>query len=331
MTGGSGLARRVASWAVGLAAIATLIWAVLHFGDIESFGRLLRGAKPGWLIVALALQATTYVSVSLGWRAVLHRAGHSLPLRRLLPIAFSKLFADQMVPAAGMGGDILLVERLVQPGTPRGAAVAVLLVSMIGFYAAYALLAFGMLLLLWWDGRANLPIAVFVVIFLLVATAIPSLALWLRRRSRHPLSPLLECIPLVRMLLRIIGEAPRPIVTDYHLVALVAAFNALVLLADAGTMTVCLRALGQDAGYGPSFIAVLSASMVVTLGPVPMGLGSFEASATGVLKLLGIPLEAALAATLLFRAFTLWLPLLPGLISMRSLFSHIALDAPGRS
>ncbi len=333
---GGGLARRIAGWAVGTAALAILVWAVLHFGDLQAFGLLMRQAQPEWLIAAIALQASTYISVSLGWRAVLSRAGNPQPLRRLLSIAISKLFADQMIPAAGMGGNMLLVERLVELGTQRGTAVAVLLVSMIGFYAVYAVLAVVMLLLLWLDGRANLLITAFVAIFLLVAIAIPSFALWLRRRGSHPLSPLLERIPLVRTLLRIVGEAPGDIVGDRHLILCVSAFNGLVFLADAGTMMTCLRALGQHVGYGTAFIAVISASMVVTLGPIPMGLGSFEASSTGTLHLLGVPLEVALAAALLFRAFTLWLPLLPGLISMRSLFGGrtcqaAPLPSPARS
>lgn len=60
------------------------------------------------------------------------------------------------------------------------------------------------------------------------------------------------------------------------------------------------------------------ASIVVTLAPVPLGLGSFEATSTATLRLLGIPLEAAFAATMLTRFFTLWLPLVPGMILMRT-------------
>ncbi len=327
---GGSLTRRIAGLAVGVAAIAMLVWAVSHFGDLRAFGVLLRHAQPAWLTAGLALQGSTYVSLSLGWRAVLWRAGDPQPLWRLLPIALSKLFADQVIPVAGMGGNMLLIERLVQLGAPRGTAVATLLVSMIGFYAVYAALALVMLLLLWLEGMASLLIDALVAIFVMVAIAIPSFALFLRRRGSHPLSPFLERIPIVRTLLPIVGEAPGDIVGDRILVLRVAACNGLVFLADAGTMMTCLRAFGQDAGYMTSFISVISASIVVTLGPIPMGLGSFEASSTGALHLLGVPLEAALAATLLFRVLTLWLPLLPGLISMRSLFArsepHVALS-----
>jgi len=55
------------------------------------------------------------------------------------------------------------------------------------------------------------------------------------------------------------------------------------------------------------------ASMVATIGPIPVGLGTFEAGSVGMLSFLGVSIEAALAGTLLLRALTFWLPMLPGI------------------
>lgn len=139
----------ISGWFFGLLAVGAMVFAVLHFGDLESFGEMLRRAQPLWLVAAAGLQIITYTSVSLGWKLVLDKAGSPLALSRLVPVALSKLFADAMIPAAGMGGNLLLVDRLVKLGVPRGAAVAALLISMIGYYAAFALFALVMLLLLW--------------------------------------------------------------------------------------------------------------------------------------------------------------------------------------
>ena len=65
---------------------------------------------------------------------------------------------------------------------------------------------------------------------------------------------------------------------------------------------------------------MLGASILAALSPIPMGLGSFEAGSTAMLSLLGVPVHTALAGTLLVRGFTLWLPLLPGLVLMRGTF-----------
>jgi glycosyltransferase 2 family protein len=307
---------------LGLAVIFALGCAALHFGDLQTFALTLRSANPLWLIVALALQISTYCSVAQGWKLVLAKANSPQSIARLLPIAVSKLFADQAVPTAGLSGNMLLVKRLQALGVPRPTAVATLLVSMIGYYAVYAGLALIMLVLLWLHGHATPLLAGMVTAFLLVALAIPSLALWLRNRGSKPLSPFLENIPVVHSLLHVVGEAPRTLVNDKLLLAKVAGFNSLVFLADAATLAACLRALGQPISFETSYIAVMAASIIVTLGPIPLGIGVYEAGSTGMLTMLGVPLPSALAGTLLLRGFTLWLPLIPGFLMIRRSLRH---------
>lgn len=306
------------SWFFGLIVSAALVGAILHFGEIKNFARLLTQAEPSWLALAVLLQVSTYASVASGWSLVLTRAGTPQPLKRLMRIALTKLFADQAVPSAGMGGNVLLVDQLVALRVPRGTAVAALLISMIGYYAAFALFAIIMLLLLWLHNKATPLMAGLVTTFLFVALAIPTLALWLRHRGSKPLSPRLEQIGVVRNLLEIVGQAPSELIGDRRLLARVMACNGLVFVADAATLWTCLHALGEAASFSTAFIAMIMAAMVVTLGPIPMGLGSFEVTSTGTLRLLGIPVEAAFTGTMLFRLFTLWLPMLPGMVLMRS-------------
>jgi glycosyltransferase 2 family protein len=50
-----------------------------------------------------------------------------------------------------------------------------------------------------------------------------------------------------------------------------------------------------------------------SLGPVPLGLGTFEAAGIAMMHLLGITIEGALAGTLILCGLTFWLPMLPGL------------------
>jgi len=52
---------------------------------------------------------------------------------------------------------------------------------------------------------------------------------------------------------------------------------------------------------------------VATVSLLPGGVGPFEAGSVAALRLLGVSLEVSVAATLLVRGYTLWLPMLPGL------------------
>ena len=307
----------LSAWLIGILAVAGLVVVVLRFGDLELFGRTLRHAHPLWLGGALLLQVGTYCCVAAGWNAVLRKAKARQPFHRLLPIAITKLFADQALPSAGLGGDVVLIDQLTGIGAPRPAAVAALLVSMVGNYLAYAALAVAMLVLLWFHGEATPWLVGLVTSFLLVALAIPSLALWLRSRGSQPLPARIERIGPLARLLHIIGEAPPGLVADRRLLGRVASFNGLVFLADAATLSLSLLALGGPAAPAAAFIALMCASIVVTLAPIPLGLGGFEASCTAMLVLLGLPSSLALAATLVFRGFSLWLPLLLGLAMLR--------------
>jgi uncharacterized protein (TIRG00374 family) len=127
----------------------------------------------------------------------------------------------------------------------------------------------------------------------------------------------------VRNSLDLIGEAPEKLVRDPRLILRLALLNGAVFVADAATLQFCLLALGAGSHFATSFVALILAQIVVTLGPIPLGLGTFEGTSIAMLRLMGISFEVALSATLLFRGFALWLPLIAGLfLSRRELKRH---------
>ena len=56
-----------------------------------------------------------------------------------------------------------------------------------------------------------------------------------------------------------------------------------------------------------------SFALARTIGLVPSGMGTFEAGVVATYASFGVALEPALAAALLFRGLSFWLPLAPGL------------------
>jgi uncharacterized protein (TIRG00374 family) len=311
--------RKWQRWALALILIAAIAGAALHFGDLKQFAALIRRAHPAWLLAAAGLQVLTYGFVAAGWYVILHAGGSHLKLRKLFNLALAKLFTDQAVPTAGVGGNVLMVDRLIACGIPRGHAAAALIVSTIGYYAGFALLGLGALALLWLAGKASWLLVGTISLFLVVAFAIPALALWLRRRGRKPMPGWVARIAPLRRTLETVAEAPSDLLRDMPLLLKVAALNALVLVADAATLWVCLLALDTPDDFATAYVAMIIAQIAVTLGPVPLGLGAFEGACAGMLRLLGVGFEAAIAATLLLRGFTLWLPLIPGLFVTRRL------------
>ena len=86
-----------------------------------------------------------------------------------------------------------------------------------------------------------------------------------------------------------------------------------IVVFDATTMWALLCALGEAHAPLGVYAGFMIATLFRSLGILPGGLGSFEAASVITLRLIGVPVAAALAATLLFRGLSFWLPMLPGL------------------
>jgi uncharacterized protein (TIRG00374 family) len=304
-------------WFLGLIMVAAVVVAALHWGDVEEFAELASKAKPLWLAGALLLQFLTYACLSLEWSLVLKSGGSPLPFWSLLPLTIIKLFADQIVPTAGVSGNILLIDRLVDRGIPRKNAVAAVILTIIAYYASYAVCALIAVALLWLFSDISWWVITLVSLFFVVAAAIPAAALWLHGKGSRGVPDWLRRFDTVRASLDLIEEAPKGLVRDPRLIGRLALLNAGVFVADAATLQFCLLALGAGSHFVTSYVALIMASIVVTLGPIPLGLGTFEGTSIAMLRLMGISFEVALSATLLFRGFALWLPLIAGLFLSR--------------
>jgi uncharacterized protein (TIRG00374 family) len=84
-----------------------------------------------------------------------------------------------------------------------------------------------------------------------------------------------------------------------------AAMTQLLLATGLG---LALHAVGASASLGALIIVCTLTSLLGGIAPVPGGMGVMEASYISLLTLLGISEELAIAATLLYRLCTTYLP-----------------------
>lgn len=305
-----------AGWLLGLLTLLAVVAVAVHLGDIARIAQLLRSLSPAWLLLALLLQAATYFSLAAAWRTGLHHAGVERSVRDLLPLTLAKLFIDQAAPTGGISGTTFLVAALVRRGVAAPACLAVLLVHLVGHYSANLLAAPLAIGVLWRAHQTRSWMVGVSALFAVVSVVIPASMLALRRYGRRLPRWLLR-IPGLAPVLRAVDDAPMTLLRRPRLLATMTALSTGVILLDAATLWVMLGALGLPASYAIAFSSYLLALMVTTVGPIPLGLGTFEATCVAVLVLQGIPIEGALTATLLLRGCTTWLPLLPGLILVR--------------
>src|SRR5262249_55648665 len=119
---GSGILANWRSWLLALLLIAGVVVAVMHWGDVKKFAALVAHSQPLWLIAAAAAQLLTYVALAVQWALVLRAGNCRAPFGKLLGLTVAKHFADQMVPTAGMSGNVVVVDRLQAIGASRAVA-----------------------------------------------------------------------------------------------------------------------------------------------------------------------------------------------------------------
>ncbi len=308
------LARWV-SWIFGLALLASVVMFALHYRQEKALAQLLRHARPAWLLVALSLQMGTYTTDARVWQRVLSRANISRPLRSYVGLGMARLFMDQAIPSVGLSGTMLVIRALDRRGVPRGASMAAVVLDLVGYHAAYVLALGAALGIVWIHGDLTPLMAVPAGIFAAVAAAVPAALLRVNRGLTLP--GWLKKLPFIKPALRAFDEATPAIVHNVSLIIQCTGLHLAIHALDAGTLWAMLRALGFEANPAPVFASFMLSTLAQTLGVSPGGLGVFEAVSVATLKLIGVPVAAGLEATLLFRFFTFWLPMAPGLILAR--------------
>lgn len=321
----------VAAWLFGLLLLASVVSVGLHLSEFEELGRLLREMRSLWLLVAASLQALTYVCAAAIWQAALAHEGRRVRLRGLVSMALAMLFANQAVPSAGVSGSLLVLRGLRRRDIPAPLVMGALVTGLVTMYAAQLVAIVISLIVLRLHHAVSLALLVVTGAFSLAAVGIPALLIWYRESIAPRLRGRLFRVPFMGAILDAVGSAPSQLLHDrplwYHAVAL--QFGEILL--DAATLYVMLLAIGASTPPGAVFGSFVMACAVSAVIPVPLGLGTFEASLVAMLHVVGVSIEAALTATLLLRGFTLWLPMLPGLWCARRELAHAGPNSPRSS
>ncbi|MBX4927908.1 lysylphosphatidylglycerol synthase transmembrane domain-containing protein [Rhizobium binae] len=307
----------IVGWGVGILVLGGLVGSILHFGDLRLFIVTMESADSQWLGAALVVQLATYVCAAAIWGRVMARAGYRKQFSDLLCLAVVELFANQAIPTGGLSGSVMVVRGLINRAVPSPIAITALLIAAISYYAAYLLVAMIAFAMFWYSGDLtdiwfSLSIA-FVGVVILIAAVLLLVA-----HSRGRLIPgSMRSWPPVARIAEALAKVRRDLVSDGIVLAEATALQAAIFLLDAATLWLALRAIGVETAWSDALICFVLASVVATLSPLPLGLGPFEGSCVGLLHLVGVQVEMGLAATLILRGFTFWLPMLPGLWLIR--------------
>jgi glycosyltransferase 2 family protein len=292
--------------------LCAVVAVAVHFGKGEEFAKLVNQAKPVWLLVAAVLQAATYVCAGGVWQLALARQEHSRRLLAMVRLGVMKLFMDQAVPSAGISGNVLVARALRRGGLSHQSAVATVLAGLISFYVAYAIAVAGALVILWLTSHASHFIMMLATIFAVLLGLLLSGILWATRGNRRRVPRWIRKIRPVRKFLAGIGDRPPHVLRDLVFFVEATALQLGLIALDAATLWAVLQSLGTTVPVTGAFAAFTMASVVAMISLLPGGLGTFDGTAIALLRAFQVPIEAAVAGTILLRGLTFILPLIPG-------------------
>ncbi|MFE0452951.1 YbhN family protein [Streptomyces sp. NPDC058914] len=274
----------------------------------DGFGRLHTAEWP-WLLAAAGATCLTWVAAAVTRQGALVQR---LPPLRLLATQFAAGAANHLLPT-GLGASAVNLRFMAVCGVPparSSAALALYLlaegVARVGLLAGLLLAFPGALRLgtLLPEGAAG-PLPAVLGAAALVAAG----SLLLVRRLRSAVCAFLRTA---------LGEARSVHVRPVRALALWGGALAFPLLQAAGLVAVG-RALALPVPPAHMAMAYLAATVAVALVPTPGGIGSVEAALVVALVAAGGPAAVATAVVLAYRVVTVWLPLLPGALTLGAL------------
>jgi uncharacterized protein (TIRG00374 family) len=304
------------SWLFGAALLIGVAMLASQREQQLRFAELITRSRPEWLLLGFLLQLGTYVAEARIWQHSLLRARFARPLRSYIGLGLAKLFLDHTVPTGGVTGTLLVVRGLDRRRIPRDASMAAVVTGLVSHYLAHAFAVVVALIVIWRSGGFSNYVLVPALAFAALAVLMPTLLLAASGGARK-VPRWLARVPLLRTALLAVADARPDVARDLSLTLRCTLLQLTIVVLDALTLWAMLLALGAVVDPAAVFASFMLSTLARILGIVPGGIGVFEAVSIASLRVMGVPLAAGLAATLLYRGLSFWLPMLPA-----SVFAH---------
>jgi uncharacterized membrane protein YbhN (UPF0104 family) len=282
--------------------IGLLVILVVHSQtSFEAAAHQIKQASPAWLGLAVVAMA-----LSLPATALVYQALSPNPLRfwRTVVVQTAGFCVNKLLPSGSGAAGVSFLYLRANKLTNVTAGALVVMNNLLGFAGHFLL--FWLLVALQPDVLSKLKLggvdtqtwwAAGAVLTLLVIASVVGrgkfMIFWWR--FVRQLRPLLQSRPRY-------GRAM--------------AYSMVITLCYTLTLWASAHAVGGHITLSAAIIALSSSVLASSAIPTPGGIGAAELGAYGGLVAVGLPHETALAAALLYRVCSFWLPLLIGSVAL---------------
>ncbi len=324
--------RSVLFWLLTAAFGVFLFW---QRQELARLGQTLLTAQPGFLMVGLLFSLLFHLAFAKSYQAAFACAGIRLPFVDWLTDLLASIFIGVVSPGAAAAGLAIFIDHAVREGHALSRAALGVLLQLIADFTSLAVLVGIGAWLTQRLGQANRFTLAGAALLWFIALALPGLT-WLAAWKPAWLAGVLNAI---RWLVnRPAAWLHRPekldpewmthnrqefslaaavLARQPHGVLQAAGWMMLVNLFDIGMLLAAFRCFGYAAPWAVLLAGFTMMVLATALSPVPQGVGVVEGGMAAVFYALGVPLDVGLAAALVYRALSFWLPMLAGFVLLR--------------
>ena len=297
-------------WALALAIGGLLL--ISQAPSLADAVAALVSVEPTWLLAGTALVIIRLAVAAISLQAVVTpRIG----IRDGLSLQLACTFVSRVTPE-GVGWVVVTQRHLERIGVPRPAAMAAIALKVAASGVTRVAIIVAVLAVVGTAEPVHLKLpAIDPLLLALVPVSLIGIlviALVLRRHALAILRLAVAAVEAAWIGLRALAHEPARIVV---LLVSTAAMTMLAIL----VLGVSAAASGADVPLIDVFVVYLASSAISALSPTPGNLGATELAFTAGFVAIGVLPGPALAAVLLYRLLTFWLPILPGLVAYRYL------------
>lgn len=294
-----------------------IIFAFIHFNETKELLLLVKGADPIWLGLAIVTDILTYILAGNVWHLVAKSAQYHIPFRSLVELAVEELSINQLIPAGGVAGHLIILRAMKRLGLPKSLTIEILFIGLLAYYVAFATVTFISLIILFLHNHITPIILILVCVSLMIQLTLTAVIFAIVNHRKLSIPKWAKKLKLISYLLGYVEQVSPERVFSLAILAKTSLLRLGIFIFDSATLFLVMQAIGIHHTFLTAFVAITMASVSGAVILIPGVIGGFEAGCIATLILLGIPADGAIVATLLFRGVSLWIPLVPGLILAR--------------
>ena len=314
-----------------LLAIVIRNWTQIQHKTSEAL-TLIHEVRPGWLALAALAILVGFLCAGQIYGRVLATLGYKAPSLWLSAAAMVTMLLSQALPFGTVASYAFLTSSLRKRDVPTSSVAVIASLELLSWGGAMLILfIYGLIYVLVTTSNGTLArasLSGFATVALLIGgylylgtrphATLHAWALRVKRAIERVFGPIWHDSQVQRMVdeithnRQLMAERPWRVLSLILLQLIIFTLHSLALLAILHGLGVVIGPLATLAAYGLALI-------VSTYTVLPAGGGTVEAALTVGLTIQGVPLEAALGATILFRLLSFWLLLPLGALCYRAI------------